>query len=219
MSNARNRALRALLPAIARLDRWRLAAHCWTRTELEVHPDASSNLCVARFVLAPGSRLSIGAGVVSERNRGDLSFELGPGAEVTIGSGTWLSTRVAPVRIVAFPGARLEVGPDCYLNGCHVSAKQSLKLGRRVFVGIGTRIFDSDQHDFDSERSERQEPVKIGDHTWIAADVTVLRGVEIGEHSVVGTRSVVTRSIPPHTVAFGAPATPRGTVGDRSRTR
>ena len=80
-------------------------------------------------------------------------------------------------------------------------------------------IFDSDQHDFDSATPEAIEPVRVDDHVWIAADCTVLRGVSIGEHSVVGARSVVTRDVPPHTLALGAPAEPRGVVGDRSRAR
>jgi len=57
----------------------------------------------------------------------------------------------------------------------------------------------------------------IGDHCWVASDVTVLRGVEIGEQSVIGARSLVTKSMPPHTLALGVPATPSGTIGDRSR--
>ena len=59
----------------------------------------------------------------------------------------------------------------------------------------------------------------IGDCVWVASDVTILRGVTIGEHSVIGARSLVTRDIPPHTLAFGQPATPQGVIGDRSTTR
>jgi galactoside O-acetyltransferase len=59
--------------------------------------------------------------------------------------------------------------------------------------------------------------VHIGDFVWIASDVTVLRGVTIGDHSIVGTRSLVTRDVPPHTLAFGVPAEARGSVGDRSQ--
>jgi maltose O-acetyltransferase len=47
--------------------------------------------------------------------------------------------------------------------------------------------------------------------------VTILRGVEIGEQSVVGARSLVTKSMPPHTLALGIPAKPSGKIGDRSR--
>jgi maltose O-acetyltransferase len=56
----------------------------------------------------------------------------------------------------------------------------------------------------------------VGDHCWISSDVTVLRGTVIGSHCVIGTRSLVTRSIPDHTLAFGNPAKPHGEVGDRS---
>jgi acetyltransferase-like isoleucine patch superfamily enzyme len=80
-------------------------------------------------------------------------------------------------------------------------------------------VFDSDQHDLDSEHPEVIAPVEIGDHAWVAADVTVLKGVRIGSHCVVGTRSLVTRSLPDHSLAFGSPAEVRGKVGDRSRTR
>ena len=63
-------------------------------------------------------------------------------------------------------------------------------------MGPGSRVFDSDQHDFDAEHPEVAAPVAIGDYVWIASDVTVLRGVTIGEHSVIGARSLVTRDVP-----------------------
>ena len=61
--------------------------------------------------------------------------------------------------------------------------------------------------------------MEIGAFTWIASDVTVLRGVRIGEHCIIGSRSLVTRNVPDHTLAFGVPAEARGRVGDRSATR
>ena len=61
-------------------------------------------------------------------------------------------------------------------------------------------------------------PIAIGDHVWITSDVTVLRGVRIGSHVVIGAKSLVNRDVPDHTLAFGQPATARGTVGDRSQT-
>ncbi len=111
------------------------------------------------------------------------------------------------------------LGPESFLNAAHLSAKRELVLGRRAWVGPGSRVFDSDQHDFDAERPEAMAPVRIGDHVWIASDCTVLKGVTIGEHAVVGARSLVTRDVPPHTLVLGAPATARGSVGDRSRAR
>lgn len=139
------------------------------------------------------------------------------GARVEIGAGTWLRSDLGPVRIFAFPGARIRIGRDGFLNGCHLSSKLSLELGERVWVGPGSRIFDADQHGLDDARGEERAPVRIGDHCWIAADVTILRGVEVGAHSVVGTRSLVTRSLAAHSLAYGVPAERRGEVGDRSR--
>ena len=79
----------------------------------------------------------------------------------------------------------------------------------------GSQIYDS-EHALDWDTSERLGPVRIGDYAWIATAVTVLRGVEVGAHSVVGARSLVSRSIPEHTLAFGTPAVPKGKVGDRA---
>lgn len=186
---------------------------------LALHPAASTNLAAARFALAPDARLEIGAGVQTERLRGALSFSLGPGARVRVGEGSWLRTEVTGIHIAAFAGAQIEIGPEAFLNGCHLSAKRELRLGRRVTIGLGSRVFDADQHDLDDARPELAEPVAIGDFAWIASDVTVLRGVSIGAHSVVGAHSLVTRDVPPHTLAFGQPAAPRGPVGDRSRAR
>jgi maltose O-acetyltransferase len=186
---------------------------------LDIHPEAGTALAVARYSVAPGARVRIARGVVTERLRGALHVYAEPGAEIEIGEGTWLRTEMGEIHLAAFAGARLVVGPEGLLNGCHVSAKREVILGRRVWVGMGSRIFDADQHDLDSEHPEVREPVRVGDCVWIASDVTLLRGVSIGEHSVIGARSLVTDDVPPHTLAFGQPARARGRVGDRSRTR
>lgn len=53
--------------------------------------------------------------------------------------------------------------------------------------------------------AEYAEPVKIGSGTWLASNVTVCAGVEIGENCVIGAGSVVTRNIPPNSLAAGVP--------------
>jgi len=211
--------VRLQLKTLQAYDRFRLQRLMARHRGLEIHSTASSNLAAARYDLAEGARLRIGAGVVTERLAGALHFSLGSGAEISIGEGSWLRTEIAPVRIVAFQGARIELGPEGFLNGCHLSAKSELRCGRRAWIGTGSRVFDSDQHDLDAEHPEATQAVTIGDCVWVASDVTILRGVTIGEHSVIGTRSLVTRNIPSHTLAYGQPATPRGVVGDRTHSR
>ncbi len=204
---------------VAARDRLWLRLLQWLHPGLEIHPSASSSLAVARFVLAPGARLRIGPGVAADRNPRALHFEVGAGAEVEVGAQAWLRTELGGVNVIAFDGARIRLGEASFLNGCHISAKQEVVLGRRAMVGPGSRVFDADQHDFDDAHPEQCAPVHIGECSWVASDVTVLKGVTIGAHSVIGSRSVVTRDVADHTLAFGAPAEARGTVGDRSQTR
>jgi acetyltransferase-like isoleucine patch superfamily enzyme len=210
---------RLALRSIQAWDRLRLAVLRARYPGLELDPLASTNLAAGRFVLAPGARVRVGPGVVTERIAGGLRVLVEEGGTLEIGAGTWLRTELGSLVLAVFAGATLRIGPECFLNACHLSAKRDVVLGRRAWVGPGTRVFDSDQHDFDAERPEQIAPVTIGDCAWIAADCTVLRGVRIGEHAVVGTRSIVTGDVAPHTLVFGQPARPRGTVGDRGRVR
>ena len=207
------------LRVIHQFDKLRLGLHRRFLPGLEIEPGASANFGHARYRLAPGARLRVCRGAVTDRIPGALYFSLGVGAEVVIGEETWLRTEIAPIHIVAFDGARIAIGRNVFLNGCHLSAKASVRIDRGASVGLGSRVFDADQHDLDDARPEQIEPVHIGEYTWVASEVTVLRGVSIGAHSVVGTHSLVTHDIPSHTLAFGQPARPRGPVGDRSGAR
>lgn len=213
------RVRRWLLLGAFHWDRLRLRVRCWLLPGLEVDPSATPAFASARLVIAPGGRLRIAAGAATERRPGGLTCVVHAGGEIVIGPGAWLRTEVAPVVLVAFPGARLEVGECVLLNGCTLSAKREVVLEPRSMVGPGSRVYDADQHDLDAEHPEVVAPVRIGEFAWVSSDVTVMRGVTIGAHAVVGARSLVTRDVPPHTLVFGSPAEPRGKVGDRSTAR
>ena len=210
---------RAALRWIQARDRVRLRGLQWLHAGLEVDPTAHTAFAVARFNVAPGARLRIGPHAATERIPGALSFVIHPDALVVLEEGAWLRTEVGPIVLTAWPGARIVIGPQTLLNACSVSAKTEVVLERKSQVGPGSRVYDSDQHDFDDERPERTAPVRIGEYAWVSSDVTVMRGVSIGAHSVIGARSVVTSDVPPHTLAYGSPARERGVVGDRSRAR
>lgn len=219
MAGLRPFVIRARLHLELLRNRLRLRFVQWLNPGIEIHPDASPNFGRARFNVAPGARLRIGPRVATEAREGGLSFVLAPGATVEIGEDAWLRSEIGQTHVVAFAGATLTIGPEAFLNGCHVSAKGRVELGRRAWLGPGTRVFDADQHDLDDARPERIGKVVIGDHVWVAGDVTILRDVTIGDHSIVGARSVVLEDVPAHTLVVGAPAKAVGTVGDRSRAR
>jgi acetyltransferase-like isoleucine patch superfamily enzyme len=204
------------LKIIQAWDRSRLAWIAHRNPGLRIDPTASTNFAKAKFDLGPEARLVIGAGVVTERNALGVRFELGAGAVVVIEDGGWLRSEVGPVFLRAFPGAQITIGPNTQLSACMLSAKQEVAIGRRVLIGMGTRIFDSDQHPVDVDHPEVTLPVRVEDDVWVAADVTVLRGVTIGKNSVVGTRSLVRLAVEPYTVVSGVPAKLYGKLGDRS---
>lgn len=64
---------------------------------------------------------------------------------------------------------------------------------------------------------EYAKPITIGDSCWLAANVTVCGGVTIGEGCVIGAGSIVTRDIPPHSLAAGNPCRVIRTITDEDR--
>jgi acetyltransferase-like isoleucine patch superfamily enzyme len=96
------------------------------------------------------------------------------------------------------------IGNNSGFSGTVVGAFKFIKIGRNVKCGANTLITDSDWHLEDS-RSGEPEEVIIGDNVWLGVNVIVLKGVTIGNNSVIVAGSVVTKSIPPNVLAAGNP--------------
>ena len=83
-----------------------------------------------------------------------------------------------------------------------------VRIGNNVMIGPNCSLLTINHAlDADDRNSGimQAKGIEIGDNVWIAADVTVLPGVEIGEGSVIGAGSVVTKSVPPGAFACGNP--------------
>ena len=112
------------------------------------------------------------------------------------------------------PGeARIRIGSGTFLNiGVMVAAHELVEIGDNCMFANGCFITDA-SHRFDDPEKPvpwqgftTKGPTRIGDNVWCGANVVVTSGVTIGERSVIGANSVVTRDIPPHSIAAGAPA-------------
>jgi acetyltransferase-like isoleucine patch superfamily enzyme len=119
------------------------------------------------------------------------------------------------VWITAPDQARVHIGSDTYLNlGVMVAAMNLVEIGDHCMFANGCVITDANHRFDDLNTPVTQQgfvskgPTRIADNVWCGANVVVTSGVTIGEHSVIGANSVVTKDIPPHTVAAGQPARP-----------
>jgi acetyltransferase-like isoleucine patch superfamily enzyme len=110
------------------------------------------------------------------------------------------------------PGARLVIGHGFGMTGGTICVEESVTIGDDVWVGANTTITDTDFHPLDlAARLARPldsatAPVVIEDGVFIGMQSLVLKGVTIGERSVIGAGSVVTGDIPPGVIAAGNPA-------------
>lgn len=123
-----------------------------------------------------------------------------------------LVSTVATTELAVGPEGSLEVGSRTLINyGTSISASLRVHIGAGCQIGTYCLIMDNDFHRLEPERRlERppSAPVVIEDDVWLGGRVVVLPGVTIGRGSAVGVGSVVTRDIPPRTLAVGVPARP-----------
>ncbi len=104
---------------------------------------------------------------------------------------------------------RIEIG-ECVLMspGSRISASDEIVIGDGTMFANGAYVTDSDWHTiYDrTERDPTPTPVHIGRNVWLGDHATVLKGVSIGDNSVVAARAVVTRDVPANVVVAGNPA-------------
>lgn len=104
---------------------------------------------------------------------------------------------------------RVQIGDACLMSpGSRISASDEIIVGDGVMLANGAYITDSDWHTVYDRmaRDETPAPVHIGDNVWLGDHSTVLKGVTIGENSVVAARAVVTRDVPANVIVAGSPA-------------
>ncbi len=92
--------------------------------------------------------------------------------------------------------------------GVRISCSDEITIGDSVMMANGVYVTDSDWHGLYDRiaRNEQPTPVRIGDNVWLGDGAKVLKGVNIGENSVVAAGAVVIRDVPANVVVAGNPA-------------
>jgi len=132
------------------------------------------------------------------------------GANVTIKENT---------QLYLSDNASLSIGARTYVGfHCELSFTSNCTIGEDCQIAGYCTVIDSNHQFIDptipiNKQGFVSAPIAIADDVWLGNKVVVLKGVQIGRHSVVGAGAVVTKDIPAFTVAAGVPARPIKQIG------
>jgi len=126
--------------------------------------------------------------------------------EISLGNRVLLHRGVKLSAYGASDKAKIIIGDYSYIGDrTEIHAGSMVEIGSGCDISWDCNILDRDYHKFCSD-TELIKPVRICDNVWIGCGATVLKGVTIGEGSVVAAGAVVTKDVPPHTLVAGNPA-------------
>lgn len=127
--------------------------------------------------------------------------------------------------LVLRDSGNISIGTNVYIGtDTRIWSSDKIIIGNRVFISYGVNIHDNDAHSVSAKKREeqfkqifiekkisKQDNVKsakivIGDDVWIGFNVSILKGVNIGNGAIIASSSVVTKDVEPFTVVGGNPA-------------
>lgn len=136
--------------------------------------------------------------------------------KINIGSDVYISGKIdIAFSLHSNPVPEFVVGNGSFIgHGCMFAMARGINIGDNCLIAGGVSIQDNDGHPLDPQKRFNMEPVDdqdihpvtIKDRAWIGRNAVILKGVTVGENSVVGAGSVVVSDVPVNTVVAGNPA-------------
>ncbi len=115
-----------------------------------------------------------------------------------------------PCKITLEGNSTLYIGRNSGIRGVTFVAKDAnITVGRNCMFSYDVIVRNNDSHkvlDADGNVTNGAQDIVIGDHVWLCERSTILKGVTIGENSILGFGAVVTKDCPPNSVMAGNPA-------------
>jgi len=137
-----------------------------------------------------------------------VTIQIGRSAQVRFGRWVWIGhgTKIRCHEGEVSIGAKTVLGQECT-----ISAYQHVSIGEQCIVADRVMLIDFDHNVAEVERPIRvqgiyKRDVRVGNNVWIGYGAQILRGVSVGDNSIIGASAVVTKDVPANAVVAGSPA-------------
>lgn len=181
--------------------------------------EQANQFCIEQNIRS-NPRITLGNNVIFGKSSSISSKE----ARILIGDNTWF---YGVINVFSYDNkCEVSIGEDCYIGDLtRIWASRSIYIGDRVLIAHNVNIFDNTTHPIDKiERFQHEclvktntlnganfsslhvAPVIIKDDVWIGCNSIILKGVTIGEGSIIAAGSVVTHDVPSNVLVGGNPA-------------
>ena len=157
------------------------------------------------------SKISLGDHVAVD-DHCTLDARGGGGSGISLGDRTVVSRNT----ILRTKDGTISVGPGGGIgSNCILASSSALAIGENLLMASCVCVLAGGQHAFDradvpvvAQGMVSKGGISIGDDVWIGTRATILDGVRIGDHAVIGACALVNKDIPGYAVAYGIPAKP-----------
>ncbi|MEW6418475.1 MAG: acyltransferase [Nitrospirota bacterium] len=146
----------------------------------------------------------------------EIPYVIGSHLRIILGDNvTIMRTTIGASKIYDAP--LLKIGNNSTIGyGTTISVAKEVVIGDNCLIGPSCLIMDSDDHPISPQKRlmgegvppEEVKPVRIGNNVWIGSNCVILKGVTIGDNSVIATHSVITKDVMENCVYAGYPARP-----------
>lgn len=167
----------------------------YKRMKLDIHKQAKIEL--------KKGRLELGRSWVKNNPFAGL-LKMGKHARIIVNGSFTIFDRAV---IFVNDGAILKLGDNSYINSnASIHCFKEITIGNNVVISEGVSIRDSDNHILKGASSPMLGRIEIKDNVWVGLNVTILKGVTVGEGSVIAAGAVVTTDVPSKSLVGGVPA-------------
>ncbi len=174
-------------------------------------------LSLSRYRLSRKAWVKIGAGTivyitssVTKHCRGGAIF-IGSNCRLGVRPKSYLAGYGSATQLILWgTDSEISIGDNSILNGVHICARTSIRIGKGCIFATGIQILDSDTHIICSTHRltdlDEPQPVIIGNNVWVGLNAIILKGTVIGDNSVIGAGAIVKGVFPANCVIAGNPA-------------